>query len=126
MKLKFNTISTTKITVESPVKLENVSIKITTQDPNKRTPAQITGDMFAYFGTMLRKVQVTYRNTTSLTIPGFAPQAGFMGQQRFNDMYAPGFDFAFGGFTDDFVESQKQWLAIRRHDCSTTCYTLKD
>ena len=63
VKLKYNTISTTKISVESPVKLENVSIKITTQDPNKRTPAQITGDMFAYFGTMLRKVQVTYRNT---------------------------------------------------------------
>lgn len=113
VKLKFNTVSTTKITVESPVKLENVSIKITTQDPNKRTPAQITGDMFAYFGTMLRKVQVTYRNTTSLTIPGFAPQAGFMGQQRFNDMYAPGFDFAFGGFTDDFVEKAKNngWLS---------------
>ena len=113
VKLKYNTISTTKISVESPVKLENVSIKITTQDPNKRTPAQITGDMFAYFGTMLRKVQVTYRNTSSLTIPGFAPQAGFMGQQRFNDMYAPGFDFAFGGFTDDFVEKAKEngWLS---------------
>ena len=113
VKLKYNTISTTKISVESPVKLENVSIKITTQDPNKRTPAQITGDMFAYFGTMLRKVQVTYRNTSSLTIPGFAPQAGFMGQQRFNDMYAPGFDFAFGGFTDDFVEKAKGngWLS---------------
>ena len=113
VKLKFNTISTTKISVESPVKLENVSIKITTQDPNKRTPAQLTGDMFAYFGTMLRKVQITYRNTNSLTIPGFAPQAGFMGQQRFNDMYAPGFDFAFGGFTDDFVEKAKEngWLS---------------
>ena len=113
VKLKYNTLSTTKISVESPVKLENVSIKITTQDPNKRTPAQITGDMFAYFGTMLRKVQVTYRNTSSLTIPGFAPQAGFMGQQRFNDMYAPGFDFAFGGFTDDFVEKAKEngWLS---------------
>ena len=36
-----------------------------------------------------------------------------MGQQRFNDMYAPGFDFAFGGFTDDFVEKAKEngWLS---------------
>ena len=113
VKVKFESLSTTKISIVSPIKVENLSINITTLDPNKRTPAQTTLDMFAYFGTMLRKVQVTYRNTTSLTIPGFAPQAGFMGQQRFNDMYAPGFDFAFGGFTDDFVEKAKNngWLS---------------
>ena len=70
-------------------------------------------DMAAYFGTMLRKVQATYRNTTSFTIPGFAPQAGFMGQTKFDDLYAPGFDFAFGFFSDDFVEKAKEhgWLS---------------
>jgi cell surface protein SprA len=113
VKLKVKTLSTTKISVESAAKVDNLSVKISTKDPNKRTPAQTTMDMAAYFGTMFRKLQVTYRNTTSLTIPGFAPQAGFMGQQRFNDMYAPGFDFAFGGFSDDFVEKAKDngWLS---------------
>ena len=64
-------------------------------------------------GTMFRKLQVTYRNTNSLTLPGFAPQAGFMGQQRFDNIYAPGFDFAFGFFNDDFVEKAKEnnWLS---------------
>ena len=48
-----------------------------------------------------------------MTLPGFAPQAGFMGQQRFDNIYAPGFDFAFGGFTDDFVQKAKDngWLS---------------
>jgi cell surface protein SprA len=69
--------------------------------------------MLAYVGTMFRKLQVTYRNTNSMTIPGFAPQAGFMGQQRFDNLYAPGFDFAFGAFGDDFVEKAKDngWLS---------------
>lgn len=113
VELKSNPISTTKVSILSKEDIENLSITITTKDPNKRTPAQVTMDMAAYFGTMIRKVQVTYRNTSSLTVPGFAPQAGFMGQRRFNDMYAPGFDFAFGGFTDDFVQKAKNngWLS---------------
>jgi cell surface protein SprA len=95
------------------VKLENVSITLTTQDKNKRSADQVAVDMLAYVGTMIRKLQVTYRNTNSLTIPGFAPQAGFMGQQRFDNIYAPGFDFAFGGFTDEFVSKAKKngWLS---------------
>ena len=70
-------------------------------------------DFAAYFGTMIRKVQVTYRNTNSLSLPGFAPQAGFMGQMKYNDLYAPGFDFAFGFFGDNFVQKAKEngWLS---------------
>ena len=113
VKLKWNAVSTTKASVESKLPLEEVSITITTEDKNKRTPGQTAVDMLAYFGTMFRKVQVTYRNTSSMTLPGFAPQVGFMGQQRFDNIYAPGFDFAFGGFTDDFVQKAKEngWLS---------------
>ena len=113
IKLKWEAISTTKASIESNKDIENISITITTEDKNKRSPGQSAVDMMAYFGTMIRKLQVTYRNTNSMTVPGFAPQAGFMGQQRFDNIYAPGFDFAFGGFTDDFVEKAKNngWLS---------------
>ena len=110
--LKMTTDGNTKATVTSPVS-GAITLKMSTQDPNKRTPGQIAGDMFAYIGTMIRRVQVTYRDNTSVTIPGFAPQAGFMGQQKVNNMYAPGYDFAFGFFGDDFVEKAKRegWLS---------------
>ena len=113
VKLKLNPISNTKATIESKVDLKDVSISLTTVDKQKRSPGLVVADMATYIGTMFRKVQVTYRNTNSLTLPGFAPQAGFMGQQRFDNLYAPGFDFAFGGFTDDFVEKAKDngWLS---------------
>ena len=113
VKVKWKTISKTKIAVSSKMDLKNITLTMTTIDKNKRSAGQVTADMFAYFGTMFRKLQVTYRNTNSLTLPGFAPQAGFMGQQRFDNLYAPGFDFAFGGFDDSFVEKAKDrgWLS---------------
>ena len=113
VKLKYKSISNTKITVESKETIKNISLSITTVNKSQRSAGQVTADMLAYVGTMFRKLQVTYRNTNSMTIPGFAPQAGFMGQQRFDNLYAPGFDFAFGAFGDDFVEKAKDngWLS---------------
>lgn len=113
IKIKCTPVSTTKATITAPQDIDKLSVTITTQDPNQRSAGQVTLDMAAYFGTMIRKLQITYRQTNSMTIPGFAPQAGFMGQQRYNDMYAPGFDFAFGGFNDDFVQTAKErgWLS---------------
>ena len=113
VRVKLNPISTTKASILAKENVENVTLTFTTQDPNKRSKAETAMDMAAYFGTMLRKVQATYRNTTSITVPGFAPQAGFMGQTKFDDLYAPGFDFAFGFFQDDFVDKAKEqgWLS---------------
>ena len=113
VRVKVASVSNTQVTLTSKQNLENVKLTIKTVDTNQRTPAQQAMDMAAYFGTMLRKIQLTYRNTNSLTLPGFAPQAGFMGQSRSNDLYAPGFDFAFGFFGNDFVERAKTngWLS---------------
>ena len=113
VKLKYKSISNTKITVESKDSIKNITLSITTVNKNQRSAGQVTADMLAYIGTMFRKLQVTYRNTNSMTVPGFAPQAGFMGQHRFDNLYAPGFDFAFGFFGDDFVEKAKdnRWLS---------------
>ena len=108
VRVKVRALSTTKAVVTAKETLENVALTIKTVDPNQRNGAEKALDMAAYFGTMIRKLQVTYRNTNSITLPGFAPQAGFMGQTKFNDLYAPGFDFAFGFFGDNFVEKAKE------------------
>ena len=113
VRVKVRALSTTKAVITAKETLENVVLTIKTVDPNKRNGAEQVLDMAAYFGTMIRKLQVTYRNTNSITLPGFAPQAGFMGQTKFNDLYAPGFDFAFGFFGDNFLEKAKEqgWLS---------------
>lgn len=113
VRVKVTNTTGTQVILLSKRDLENVKLTIKTVDNNQRSAAEQAMDLAAYFGTMLRKVQVTYRNTNSLTLPGFAPQAGFMGQCKSNDLYAPGFDFAFGFFGNDFVDKAKTngWLS---------------
>ena len=102
-----------KMTITSKADCENALVTVTTRDPNQRTPAQVTGDMFAYLGTMFRRLQVTYRETNSMTLPGFEPEAGFMGQKKAGGRWAPGYDFAFGFIPQDMIERAKThgWLS---------------
>lgn len=111
--LSYKATGSAKVRITPKQDCAAATITVTTLDPNKRTPAQVTGDMFAYVGTMLRRVQVTYRENNSTTVAGFAPEAGFMGQRRTDGIYAPGFDFAFGFVPTNFVEKAKEcgWLS---------------
>ncbi len=111
--VQFKPSGNTKVTLTPKTDCANATVTVTTRDPNERTPKQIAGDMFAYVGTMFRKLQVTYRETNSMTIPGFLPEAGFMGQRKVNGAYAPGYDFAFGFIPNNMLERAQQngWLS---------------
>ena len=111
--VSFKSVDNTKVNITSKVDCANASITVSTKDPNERTPTQITGDMFAYLGTMIRRLQITYRETNSMTLTGFMPEAGFMGQRRVDGAYAPGFDFAFGFIPDNMMERamKHHWLS---------------
>ena len=109
----FKPAGNTKMTITAKRDCANATVSVSSRDPNERTPAQIAGDMFAYVGTMFRRLQVTYRETNSMTLPGFEPEAGFMGQRRVNGKYAPGYDFAFGFIPNNMIERAKTngWLS---------------
>ena len=108
----FRPAGNTKVSITPKADCAQAIITVTTRDPNARTAAQITGDMFAYLGTFIRRLQVTYRETNSMTLPGFEPEAGFMGQKRINGKFAPGYDFAFGFIPGDMIERARTngWL----------------
>ena len=103
----------TKVVLIAKADCEKATVTVTTRDANDRTPAQVAGDMFAYIGTLIRRVQVTYRETNSMTIPGFMPEAGFMGQRKTGNVYAPGYDFAFGFIPSDMMDRaiRNNWLS---------------
>ncbi len=113
--LRFKPDGATKIVLTSTRSVNNVSLTVTSRDPNKRTPAELAMDFAAYFGTMIRRVQVTYRQTDALTVAGFYPQIGFFGQDhQGGSTYAPGWDFAFGFFPNNYMERARDngWLAL--------------
>ena len=111
--VSFKPAGNTKVSITPKADCASATVTVTTRDPNQRSAAQITGDMFAYLGTMIRKLQITYRETNSMTLPGFMPEAGFMGQRRTNGAYAPGFDFAFGFIPKDMMDRaiRNNWLS---------------
>ena len=111
--VSFKPSGNTKVNLTPKADCAQATVTVTTRDPNERKPAQVAGDMFAYIGTMIRRVQVTYRETNSMTIPGFMPEAGFMGQRKTGDVYAPGYDFAFGFIPNDMMERamRNNWLS---------------
>ena len=114
IKIKYKATDNNKITLTSKSAVQSAKISISTRDPNERSASEQAMDFAAYFGTMIRRVQVTYRHTNSLTVPGFQPQIGFFGQKHIDNLYAPGWDFAFGFFRDSFVEKAKDngWLSL--------------
>lgn len=107
--VKYKAKDANTITLTSQADCKNLVVTITTTDPNKKTAGEITGNMFAYLGTFIRRIQVTYRETESLTAPGFFPQAGFMGQDiKATGGSAPGFDFAFGFFPKNWIDKAQK------------------
>ena len=78
-------------------KSDSVSVTFTTFDPNVRTIPQQIGDLSTRMLMMLRRASITYRETSSMVLPGLLPTPRFMGQHTdANGMMAPGLDFAFG------------------------------
>ncbi len=113
---KYDLAGKDKITLDPRGKAKEATLTITTVDPKARSGAQVAGDLAMRFLMMIRKGQVTYRETNSMVVPGFFPQASFMGQNYANQkqgLYAPGFDFAFGFIPDDYLQKAKEnyWLS---------------
>ena len=114
VKVKVQTDGNNKVNITTTEAHQNLTLTIVTKDPNARTPGQVIGDLGIKFLTMIKRVQVTYRSTNSLVVPGFFPEAGFMGQRNMGGgLYAPGFDYSFGFIPDNFMDKAKSngWLS---------------
>jgi len=62
---------------------------------------------------MVRNASFSYKNTSSLALPGFMPKmGGLLGQSTLGADAAPGWDFAFGLTGDDYLQraSDNGWL----------------
>ena len=69
--VRFKTVDNNKISVTSKT-AGSVNVSISTRDPNERTAGEQAMDFAAFFGTMIRRVQATYRHTNSLTVQASA------------------------------------------------------
>ncbi|GHT18509.1 hypothetical protein FACS189429_5140 [Bacteroidia bacterium] len=112
-------MTTNEVSITPLVNMDSVTVLIVALNPNQRPFGQKIVDFTARMLMMVRNVQGSYRHSSSLTIPGFAPMAGFMGQRNIDGFYAPGFDFAFGLHSDNTLTNaaNRGWLML--HDSIT-------
>ena len=100
------------IEITPTVNAEDVTIIMVSKDPNERNAAQKIGDFTSRFLMGIRRVNFSYRGTSSLVIPGFMNQPGFLGQQKVDGVYSPGLAFVFGIHNDNTLQDfyDKGWL----------------
>jgi cell surface protein SprA len=104
--------SNNEVSITPLATTDSVTLTVAGLNPNERPLGQKIVDFSARMLMMVRSVQGTYRNSSSLTMPGFSPYAGFMGQQKVGNAYAPGFGFAFGLHNENTVDDawERGWL----------------
>ena len=92
---------------------DSLSLTFTTYDPNIRTLTQQITDATSRMLMMVRRASVTYRQTSSMVLPGLLPTPRFMGQRTGEDgQMAPGLGFAFGLHNDQTIPTaiENDWL----------------
>jgi len=100
-------INATSVEITSKADADSVKITATTLDPNNLPMVRKVIDTGTRLLMLVRRASVTYRQTSNMTLPGFLPKPGFLGQDKGMDgVYAPGYAFTFGMFDDSSIDNQ--------------------
>ena len=113
MAVNYKSISPTAIELTAGNAADSASISIATLDPNLQSVGKTVVDFSTRFLMMVRRASITYRQSNSMVLPGFKPEAGFLGQTKdVNGVSAPGYGFTFGFFDDNTIQNalDNDWL----------------
>lgn len=113
MAVNYKSISPTAIELTAGNTADSASISIATLDPNLQSVGKTVVDFSTRFLMMVRRASITYRQSNSMVLPGFKPEAGFLGQTKdVNGVSAPGYGFTFGFFDDNTIQNalDNDWL----------------
>ena len=103
-KVKYKVVDENTITLRGP---DTALVKLTIgPGPDLSELPWYKAAQYTARGLMLvRNISATYKNTNTMGLPGFMPEAGrLLGQSPVGGLYAPGWDFAFGFTGDDYLQ----------------------
>jgi len=115
-KLKYRKLDDNTIRVTNKVdSVMRVKVTVTPKAPLENQGWYKTAQCIARVAMMVRNVSFSYRNTYSMSLPGFMPTVGdAFGQTRGSGVLSPGLDFAFGLINDDYISRARDndWLLL--------------
>ncbi|MFV0392023.1 MAG: cell surface protein SprA [Paludibacteraceae bacterium] len=112
IRIKYTIVNPSSITLTPALDAENVSITIISKDPNARSLSEQIADFAIRLPRSIRRISINYNQSSSLTMSGFLPEPGFLGQSTVNGINAPGWGFVFG-FHDEntlYRAWENNWL----------------
>ncbi|MFI3296823.1 MAG: cell surface protein SprA [bacterium] len=124
VKVKYNVVDKNSIEINSKEDISKLKVSIITKNPFVDTPAQKVADYTVRFLMLLRSFQVSYKETSSLTLPGFDYGGTFFGQTITNNVIAPGLDFSFGAPNVSYIDKamEQGWVVTNDSVVSPAVY----
>lgn len=112
IKIGYESVGRNKIRINPSQSLDGGRLVVTgTETPHAGIGSVMTRFVMGIL-TGIKNVGIAYTEDKGTTLPGFLPEARWLGQQGFNGSSAPGFKFLFGGQDSDFGISaaRKGWI----------------
>lgn len=112
IKIAYVSAGKNRVKITSGQKLDIAKVVVTGRENNYVSPMTSISRFFMGIVTGVKNVNIGYSEDRGSTLPGFLPEARWLGQQGYNGSSAPGFRFLFGGQNEKFgVRAAEQgWL----------------
>ena len=112
IKLGYESVGRNKIRINSSETLEGGKLLVTGTETPHAGVGNAVARFFVGILTGFKTLSVGYSEDKGTTLPGFLPEARWLGQQSYNGSSAPGFKFLFGGQDENFglKTAGKGWI----------------
>ena len=112
IKLGYESVARNKIRINSSETLEGGKLLVTGTETPHAGVGNAVARFFVGILTGFKTLSVGYSEDKGTTLPGFLPEARWLGQQSYNGSSAPGFKFLFGGQDENFglKAAGKGWI----------------
>ena len=112
IKLGYESVGRNKIRINSSETLEGGKLLVTGTETPHAGVGNAVARFFVGILTGFKTLSVGYSEDKGTTLPGFLPEARWLGQQSYNGSSAPGFKFLFGGQDENFglKAAGKGWI----------------
>ena len=126
VKVKYKVLDKNNIELSSKVSIKNLKIAMETRNPNIEKPAKKVADFTVRFLMLVRRLQVSYKESSSLVLPGFNYGGMLFGQTMTNDVMTPGLDFSFGVPREGYLEKAMEngWLVMNDSVINPSAYNF--
>ena len=112
IKLGYESVGRNKIRINSSETLEGGKLLVTGTETPHAGVGNAVARFFVGILTGFKTLSVGYSEDKGTTLPGFLPEARWLGQQSYYGISAPGFKFLFGGQDENFglKAAGKGWI----------------